>query len=199
LKRSATSRGVDVATAFLAALRPDGPICRRCGGGEYSLSTRRVSKCNAWKKQYSAELDTIFVDSTLGLETWNPGRLADRRLQGRESRPNSPALWTHSEVGLVILNRIRLVMQMGSIDKLDGEVEVDETFIGGKTRTRTGTFALARSPAPAGRTSHGHGHSSVLRRGRWPMPDLRRAGWQRLETSASCPRIRKTRFAERVV
>jgi hypothetical protein len=30
--------------------------------------------------------------------------------------------------------RIRLALQVGSFDKLDGEVEADETFIGGKAR-----------------------------------------------------------------
>jgi transposase-like protein len=33
-----------------------------------------------------------------------------------------------------MLHRIRLAMQSGSFDKLGGEVEVDETFIGGKAR-----------------------------------------------------------------
>ena len=33
-----------------------------------------------------------------------------------------------------MLHRIRLAMQTGSFDKLDGEVEIDETFIGGKAR-----------------------------------------------------------------
>ncbi len=33
-----------------------------------------------------------------------------------------------------MLHRLRLAMQTGSFMKLDGEVEVDETFIGGKAR-----------------------------------------------------------------
>jgi ISXO2-like transposase domain len=33
-----------------------------------------------------------------------------------------------------MLHRIRLAMQTGSFDKLDGEVEVDESFIGGRGR-----------------------------------------------------------------
>jgi hypothetical protein len=33
-----------------------------------------------------------------------------------------------------MLHRIRLAMQQGSIEKLSGHVEVDETFIGGKAR-----------------------------------------------------------------
>jgi transposase-like protein len=33
-----------------------------------------------------------------------------------------------------MLHRIRLAMQTGSFDRMDGEVEVDETFIGGKAR-----------------------------------------------------------------
>ena len=33
-----------------------------------------------------------------------------------------------------MLHRIRLAMQTDSFEKLDGKVEVDETFIGGKAR-----------------------------------------------------------------
>src|SRR5678815_1113648 len=33
-----------------------------------------------------------------------------------------------------MLHRIRLAMQNGSLNKLDGHIEVDETYIGGKAR-----------------------------------------------------------------
>jgi hypothetical protein len=33
------------------------------------------------------------------------------------------------------LHRIRLAVQNGSMDKLSGEVEVDETYIGGNARS----------------------------------------------------------------
>lgn len=51
-----------------------------------------------------------------------------------------------------MLHRIRLAMQNGSINKLSGSVEVDETFIGDKARNmhrgvlakRTAQFATKR-------------------------------------------------------
>ena len=40
----------------------------------------------------------------------------------------------HTESAWFMLHRIRLAMQNGTLDKLSGHVEVDETYIGGKAR-----------------------------------------------------------------
>ena len=65
---------LDVRTEFVAGLRwPEGPTCPRCSSREYSyLTTRRVWKCKACKKQYSVKVGTIFEDSALGLDKWLP-------------------------------------------------------------------------------------------------------------------------------
>src|SRR5678816_4832552 len=44
------------------------------------------------------------------------------------------ALGITQKTAWFVLHRIRLAMQQGSIEKLSGHVEVDETFIGGKAR-----------------------------------------------------------------
>ena len=58
----------------MAKLRwPTGPVCPRCGCVEYSyLTTRRLWKCKACKKQFSVKVGTIFEDSALGLDKWLP-------------------------------------------------------------------------------------------------------------------------------
>ena len=128
---------VDVATGFVAKLRwPNGPICPRCEGTEHSyLTTRRVWKCKACKKQFSVKLGTIFEDSALGLDKWLPAVwLIANSKNGISSHELGRALGTTQKSAWFMLHRIRLAMQTGSFEKFSGIVEVDETYIGGKAR-----------------------------------------------------------------
>jgi transposase-like protein len=128
---------LDVANEFLAQLRwPDGPICPRCASVEYSyISTRRLWKCKACKKQYSVKVGTIFEDSALGLDKWLPAVwLIANSKNGISSHELGRALGTTQKSAWFMLHRIRLAMQTGTFGKLSGEVEVDETYIGGKAR-----------------------------------------------------------------
>jgi transposase-like protein len=128
---------IEVSTDFVAKLRwPDGPVCPNCGGVAYSyLSTRRLWKCKECKKQYSVKVGTIFEDSPLGLDKWLPAVwLIANSKNGISSHELGRALGVTQKSSWFMLHRIRLAMQTGSFDKLDGEVEVDETYIGGKAR-----------------------------------------------------------------
>jgi transposase-like protein len=127
----------DVCVEFVANLRwPDGPVCPRCGGVEYSyLTTRRLWKCKSCKKQYSVKVGTIFEDSALGLDKWLPAVwLAANSKNAISSHELGRALGVTQKSAWFMLHRIRLAMQMRSLTAFDGEVEVDETYIGGKAR-----------------------------------------------------------------
>ena len=52
-----------------------------------------------------------------------------------------------------MLHRIRLAMQTGSFKKLSGEVEVDETYIGGKARNMHKGARKAAGRGGAGKTA----------------------------------------------
>src|SRR5271167_1470139 len=128
---------LDVATEYVAKLRwPNGPVCPRCGCVEYSyLTTRRLWKCKGCKKQYSVKLGTIFEDSPLGLNKWLPAIwLIANSKNGISSHELGRALGITQKSAWFMLHRIRLAMQRGSFVTLSGEVEVDETYIGGKAR-----------------------------------------------------------------
>src|SRR6266511_1533591 len=128
---------LDVCTEFVAKLRwPDGPKCPRCGGTEYSyLTTRRLWKCKACKRQFSVKVGTIFEDSALGLDKWLPAVwLIANSKNGISSHELGRALGTTQKSAWFMLHRIRLAMQTGSFEKFSGTVEVDETYIGGKAR-----------------------------------------------------------------
>jgi transposase-like protein len=127
----------DVCLRFVAALRwPDGPECPRCGSGEYSfLATRRLWKCKACQKQYSVKVGTIFEDSPLGLDLWLAAMwLIANSKNGISSHEMARSLGITQKSAWFLSHRIRLAMQTGTFAKLDGVIEVDETFIGGKAR-----------------------------------------------------------------
>ncbi|MBV9454993.1 MAG: IS1595 family transposase [Rubrobacter sp.] len=130
---------LDVATAYVAKLRwPDGPVCPACGlvdKNHYYLKTRRLWKCRACKKQFSVKVGTIFEDSAIGLDKW----LAAIWMLGN-CRNGVSSYELHRTIGITqksawfVLHRIRAAMHSGTFERLSGEVEVDETFIGGKAR-----------------------------------------------------------------
>jgi transposase-like protein len=128
---------LDVATDYVAHLRwPSGPVCPRCGALDHSyVTTRRLWKCKACKRQFSVKLGTIFEDSALGLDKWLPAVwLAANSKNGISSHELGRALGVTQKSAWFMLHRIRLAMQVGTFLELSGEVEVDETYIGGKAR-----------------------------------------------------------------
>ncbi len=128
---------LDVANEFVAKMRwPDGPVCPRCGGVEHSyLTTRRLWKCKACKRQFSVKVGTIFEDSPLGLDKWLPAVwLIANSKNGISSHELARALGVTQKSTWFMLHRIRLAMQTKTFEKLSGTVEADETDIGGKAR-----------------------------------------------------------------
>jgi transposase-like protein len=127
----------DVATEYVAKLRwPDGPLCPSCGGREHSyLSTRRLWKCKACKRQFSVKVGTIFEDSPIPLDKWLASIwLIANSKNGISSYELGRSVGLTQKSAWFVLHRIRLAMETGSFDRFDGTVEVDETFIGGKAR-----------------------------------------------------------------
>jgi transposase-like protein len=103
----------DVADDFVASLRwPDGRACPRCGSGEHSyISTRRLWKCKACKKQFSVKVGTAFERSALGLDKWLPAVwVVANPEQGLSSRELARALGVTQKSAWFMLRRIRLAM-----------------------------------------------------------------------------------------
>jgi transposase-like protein len=125
----------------VASLRwPDAPVCHWCGlqDKHYYLATQRRWKCKGCKKQFSVKVGTIFEDSPISLDKWlialwmlvNCKNGISSYEVGRDLGITQKSAW-------FVLHRLRLALQNGSVMKMGGsgtEVEVDETFIGGKAR-----------------------------------------------------------------
>src|SRR5438105_4827587 len=133
---------------FFKGIRwPNGVRCPRCGSDKVTfLEKAKVWKCRTPhpKQKFSAKVGTIFEDSPIGLEKWLPAMwLAANCKNGVSSYELHRALGVTQKTAWFMLQRIRLAMQDGNGSPFGGEVEVDETYIGGRARTMN-TKARAR-------------------------------------------------------
>lgn len=120
---------------------PNGVECPTCGRKDVRyISTRRMWECKEKhpKRQFSVKIGTIFEDSPIKLDKWLIAiwMIANCK-NGISSYEIGRALGVTQKSAWFMLHRIRLAMQVRSLMKLGGrgsEVEVDETFIGGKSR-----------------------------------------------------------------
>ncbi len=125
---------------YLVARRwPDGVTCPTCGRDDVSF----LEKQNKWQcksahkqRQFSAKVGTIFEDSPLGLDKWLAAVwMIVNCKNGISSYEISRNLGVTQKTAWFMEHRIRLAMQSGSfLKKMSGQVEVDETYIGGKAR-----------------------------------------------------------------
>lgn len=113
-------------------------VCPKCKESNNSLiESRKVWQCKTkgCRKQFSVKSGTIFEDSALGLDKWLTAMwLIVNAKNGISSYEIHRAIGITQKSAWFVLHRIRLAMQNGSIEKLSGEVECDETYIGGKSK-----------------------------------------------------------------
>jgi transposase-like protein len=125
---------------FMLELRwPDGVVkCPTCGATKLTwLAKQRVWNCYAQhpKPTFSLKTGMIFEDSPIALEKWLPAAwLLINCKNGISSYEVHRDLGVTQKTAWFMLHRVRLAMQNGTFAKLSGEVEVDESFIGGKAR-----------------------------------------------------------------
>ena len=124
---------------FMVDIRwPDGVKCPTCGSKEvYFLESRRVWKCKAKhaKQQFSVKVGTVFEDSPIGLDKWFAAVwMVANCKNGVSSYEIHRALKVTQKTAWFMDHRIRLAMQSGTFEKVAGEFEVDESFIGGLAR-----------------------------------------------------------------
>lgn len=134
----------DQARDYLEQIRwPEGPVCPHCG----SLRATRLQgkstpagtlKCRDCRIKFTVRVGTIFEDSPIQLRKWviafhllcsSKKGFSAKQLQRNLGLGSYESAW-------FMAHRIRHAMASGSFDKgpLTGTVEVDETYVGGKSR-----------------------------------------------------------------
>lgn len=124
---------------YLVAHRwPDGVTCPRCGGKDVLF----LEKYNRWHcrarhaaPQFTLKTGTIFEDSPVGLDKWLAAMWQIVNCKnGISSYEVHRAIGVTQKTAWFMDHRIRLALGMASSEMLSGEIEADETFIGGKAR-----------------------------------------------------------------
>src|SRR4051794_20706685 len=144
---------------YLVAHRPEwknGVVCPTCGSKDVGfIASRRMWQCKNRhpKAQFTVKVGTIMEDSAIGLDKW----LVAIWMQSNSR--NGVSSWeVHRSIGITqkcawhMLHRIRLAMQdILTGGMLGGEVEVDETFVGGKARNMHKSVKMRRISGTGGK------------------------------------------------
>ena len=125
----------EACVAFLEALRwPDGFVCPRCGGTRAWRRSDRRWLCAKCRRETSVTAGTIFDRTRTPLKQWfaaawhvcstknGASAMGLQKLLGLGSYETA---WTW-------LHKLRRAMVVPGRDLLSGEVEVDETYVGGE-------------------------------------------------------------------
>jgi len=118
---------------------PDGVVkCPTCGSANVAfVPSRRLWQCKTRhdRCQFSVKVGTIFEDSPLSLSKWLAAMwMITNCKNGISSWEIHRAIKVTQKTAWFMLHRIRLAMHPTGNVKLSGEVEVDESLIGGLSR-----------------------------------------------------------------
>src|SRR5215469_9325265 len=128
---------------MVARLWPDGVVaCPTCGRKDVVfLKNQRKWQCKSvhHHRQFSVKVGTIMEDSPIPLDKWLMAAwMITNCKNGISSYEIHRAIGVTQKTAWFMLHRIRTAMHTGSFKAKfggsGGEVEVDETFIGGKAR-----------------------------------------------------------------
>ena len=139
----------DAARKFIETKRwPNGPVCPHCDCKEiYTLTGKPgskspvrpgVYKCKQCRKQFTVRIGTIYEESKIPLSKWLMAiHLMTSSKKGVSSRQIERELGITMKSAWFLTHRIREAMRESPLaEKLQGTVEVDETYVGGKPRVR---------------------------------------------------------------
>src|SRR6185437_6913619 len=122
---------------ILTKLRwPEGVTCPRCKEREVCyLESRKQFECASCSYQFSVTTGTIFNDTHLPLEKWFAATyLLCEAKKGMSACQIQRTLGISYKTAWYLCHRIRAAMVESQRSMLDGKVEMDETYVGGKRR-----------------------------------------------------------------
>jgi transposase-like protein len=124
---------------FLAAQRwPRGMKCLECRSDRVGfLPSRSIWYCKVCGLRFSVKKGTIFEDSPIPLSKWLPAIwLYSAGKKSRSSHQLARDLGVTQKTAWFMSHRIRVALHIPDDTPLSGEVEADETFIGGKDKNK---------------------------------------------------------------
>lgn len=138
----------EAAIEFLESkLWPDGRVCPHCGVVKEAFKMQSkpdtknkmrpgLWKCSGCRKTFRVTVGTIFEDSHIPLHKWMMAiHLMSASKKGMSAHQLHRMLGLGYRAAWFMAHRIRYAMNQDSTDtKLQGTVEIDETYVGGKVK-----------------------------------------------------------------
>lgn len=109
--------------------------CLRCGESGIARLSSKLWYCRKCDYQFSVTVGTVFADSHLPLLTWFAAvyLLCESR-KGMSANQLKRMLGVSYKTAWYLCHRIRAAMKEAAPEPLDGVVEIDETYVGGRKK-----------------------------------------------------------------
>ena len=158
--------------AELARLRwPEGFECPDCGVQGHCVvkrGARLLFQCNACRKQTSVKAGTIFASSKLPLRLWFKAMyLVTQSKKGISSIELGRRLGVTQTTAWTMKHKLAQVMiERNGAKRLNGNVQMDDAYIGGERSGKHGRGAAGKTPfvAAVATTEDGKPDQIILRR-----------------------------------
>ena len=141
---------------FVQQRWPDGVICPFCDSKRITDNSARESmpyRCKDCKKRFSVKTDSVMHSSKIGYQKWAIAiYLVTTSLKGVSSMKLHRDLGITQKAAWHMLHRIREAYS-DEYGPFDGEVEVDETYMGGRKRNKHASKKLNAGRGPVGKTA----------------------------------------------
>jgi len=130
----------ETCVAYLEKQRWDGnPVCPHCGTDSKPYKTNRGYKCSDkdCRKKFTVTVGTVMENSKIKLNLWFAAiYIATAHKKGISSLQLSRDLGVTQTTAWFMLHRIREMLKMNKPEMMEGEIQIDETFVGGKNKNR---------------------------------------------------------------
>jgi transposase-like protein len=150
---------------------PEGFECPDCGGREHCLvkrGARSLYQCNSCRKQTSVKAGTIFASSKLPLRLWFKAiYLMTQSKKGISSIELGRRLGVTQTTAWALKHKLAQVMiERNAAKRLQGDVQMDDAYIGGLHPGTYGRGAAGKTPfvAAVSVTAGGKPDQTILRR-----------------------------------
>lgn len=129
---------------FVSQRFPNGVACPRMGCGSAdvaAIKSRNAWRCRECGRQFTVKVGTVFEDSPIGFDKWLPAMwLLSANRNGISSYEVARGLGVTQKTAWFMMHRLRLAMKADDApEMLAGEVEIDETYVGGRIHNPRGT------------------------------------------------------------
>jgi transposase-like protein len=151
----------EAARAYFERVRwPNGPVCPHCGFADanriYALTPnaktkKRVGmfKCGECEDTFTVTVGTVMEDTKIPLQKW---LIAFYMMCASKTQISALQLQRQLEIGsyrtaLFLCHRIRFALKdLSPVGKLEGEVEADETYVGGVVKGKGRRYTKNKTP-----------------------------------------------------